>query len=266
MRSHREDGFTLIELLIVIVVLGILAAVVVFNLGSVQASAAVASCQADVKSVETAVAAYNAQTGGTPGVTLSALTTGSPKFLTSVPSTQYYAITIVNGVVMVAAPSTATPVVATATNACSGAGSSATATTTTLSPTTTLPPTTTTTQVSNGVGVVPTSSISPYFGQENLILSQATGAVVHATIVVNQNTGATISGAYDTFGNGFSDTSSASGGFITYNFVGTITPYASNGQLSAQFAGNGTTHLSSSDTWTITTTVGGVSTTLSGTF
>jgi len=55
------DGFTLIELLIVIVVLGILAAVVIFALGGITGKSAVASCQADGATVSTALAAFNAQ-------------------------------------------------------------------------------------------------------------------------------------------------------------------------------------------------------------
>jgi general secretion pathway protein G len=66
--KHREmqrrrseegfDGFTLIELLIVIVVLGILAAVVIFALSGVTGQSKASSCNADAKSVETAVEAY----------------------------------------------------------------------------------------------------------------------------------------------------------------------------------------------------------------
>jgi prepilin-type N-terminal cleavage/methylation domain-containing protein len=55
-----EEGFTLIELLIVIVVLGILAAVVIFALSGVTGTAKISACNADAKTVETAVAAYNA--------------------------------------------------------------------------------------------------------------------------------------------------------------------------------------------------------------
>ena len=55
------DGFTLIELLIVIVVLGILAAVVIFALGGITGKSAAASCQADGATVATALAAFNAQ-------------------------------------------------------------------------------------------------------------------------------------------------------------------------------------------------------------
>ena len=61
-----EGGFTLIELLIVIVVLGILAAVVVFSLGSVTGASAVSACQADGATVNTAMSAYNAQNGAYP--------------------------------------------------------------------------------------------------------------------------------------------------------------------------------------------------------
>lgn len=55
-----ESGFTLIELLIVIVVLGILAATVIFALGGVTTQSAKAACLADGASYNTAVAAYEA--------------------------------------------------------------------------------------------------------------------------------------------------------------------------------------------------------------
>ena len=61
--AHRrgeelEAGFTLIELLIVIVVLGILAATVIFALTGVTSQSAKAACASDGKSYEIAVAAY----------------------------------------------------------------------------------------------------------------------------------------------------------------------------------------------------------------
>ena len=64
--KKTETGFTLIELLIVIVVLGILAAVVVFALGSVTSKSGKAACSADAKTVETAIAAQDAQSGSYP--------------------------------------------------------------------------------------------------------------------------------------------------------------------------------------------------------
>jgi general secretion pathway protein G len=57
----REGGFTLIELLIVIVVLGILAAIVVFAVQNLTGSSAKSACGADYKTVETAAEAYKAQ-------------------------------------------------------------------------------------------------------------------------------------------------------------------------------------------------------------
>ena len=68
LRQRREEmgdegGFTLIELLIVIVILGILAAIVVFAVQNLTSQSDVAACQAQYKTVETAMEAYKAQVG-----------------------------------------------------------------------------------------------------------------------------------------------------------------------------------------------------------
>ena len=70
-RNERGDegGFTLIELLIVIVILGILAAIVVFAVQNLTGSSSKAACSSDMKSVETAAEAFKAQTGAYPGGT-----------------------------------------------------------------------------------------------------------------------------------------------------------------------------------------------------
>jgi prepilin-type N-terminal cleavage/methylation domain-containing protein len=64
--KRNEGGFTLIELLIVIIILAILAAIVVFAVGSTNTNAIASSCNADAKSVETAMEAYRAQVGSYP--------------------------------------------------------------------------------------------------------------------------------------------------------------------------------------------------------
>jgi len=83
--QDNNGGFTLIELLIVIVVLGILAAVVVFSLGGVTGSSAVAACEADGATVDTAIAALSAQS---PGTTPTDGATGNlvPTYLQSWPA------------------------------------------------------------------------------------------------------------------------------------------------------------------------------------
>jgi general secretion pathway protein G len=56
-----EKGFTLIELLVVIVILGILAAVVVFAVGGLQDKGSKSACQTDTKTLRTAEEAYFSQ-------------------------------------------------------------------------------------------------------------------------------------------------------------------------------------------------------------
>ena len=87
--DDREAGFTLIELLIVIVVLGILAAIVVFSLSGVTGQSKSAACNSDAKTVEIAVDAYNAEVGAFPQDQTSLLSnaaTGGP-YLHQWPST-----------------------------------------------------------------------------------------------------------------------------------------------------------------------------------
>lgn len=77
-----EGGFTLIELLIVIIVLGILAAIVIFSLTGVTGQSQVAACNTDAKSVEVAVAAYEAANSGTAPANMAALV---PTYLHTIP-------------------------------------------------------------------------------------------------------------------------------------------------------------------------------------
>jgi type II secretory pathway pseudopilin PulG len=66
----------MIEILIVIVVLGVLAAVVIFALGGITGKTAVAACQSDGATVATAIADFNAQNTGT-AVTMAGLLNGT---------------------------------------------------------------------------------------------------------------------------------------------------------------------------------------------
>ncbi len=112
--KRNEGGFTLIELLIVIIILAILAAIVVFAVGTTGKNAAVASCDSDAKSIETAVEAFHAQTLAYPAavgdLTASTVTGGSTvgPWLRTIPGTTHYIISLTtSGTILVTAPTTA---------------------------------------------------------------------------------------------------------------------------------------------------------------
>jgi general secretion pathway protein G len=99
------NGFTLIELLIVIVVLGILAAVVIFALGGVTGKSAKAACQADGATLSTAISALRAQDPSaaisSANLINSAATTGGPYIQSWPNNTDHYTFTIVNNALTV---------------------------------------------------------------------------------------------------------------------------------------------------------------------
>lgn len=66
--SKKQQGFTIVELLIVIVVIGILAALVITTYTGIQAKARNSNRQTDVNSVQTQLEAYFAQSGHYPSL------------------------------------------------------------------------------------------------------------------------------------------------------------------------------------------------------
>jgi len=82
-RARQEEGFTLIELMIVIVILGVLAGIVVFAVGGITDRGTSAACKTDVATIQTAVEAYYAKTGGYPANIVPSLTdpAGGNQFL-----------------------------------------------------------------------------------------------------------------------------------------------------------------------------------------
>ncbi len=61
--SQKQNGFSLVELLVVIVILGLLAAAVVFAVGGITADAQESGCDADAHVLITATEAFFAQKG-----------------------------------------------------------------------------------------------------------------------------------------------------------------------------------------------------------
>lgn len=65
-RLNADAGFTLIELLMVIVILGILAVIVLYAIGSTRSDAIVSTCKTDLKSIQEAAQVVHTHEGAYP--------------------------------------------------------------------------------------------------------------------------------------------------------------------------------------------------------
>jgi general secretion pathway protein G len=86
-RRQGEGGFTLVELLVVIVILGILAAIVVFAVGGITDKGSKAANSTDISVLQAAEEAAFAQSAATPPVYLSESGLITAKFLRTLSAT-----------------------------------------------------------------------------------------------------------------------------------------------------------------------------------
>jgi general secretion pathway protein G len=101
-RKRQEEGFTLIELLIVVIILGILAAIVIFGVSTFRDDSVKSACKTDLKSVETAAEAYKTKTGAYPADTATPAETAmaklvAGKYLKAAPVSDDYTISLASG-------------------------------------------------------------------------------------------------------------------------------------------------------------------------
>ena len=262
---------TILELLIVIVILGVLSAVITIAVGRTVAEAAFAACRHDATTAEDAVRSYDVVTGGEPPASLSLLTSSPNGFLHPFSPNPYYSVTVVNGVVLVAYPKTATMTPFNRRTSCFVASTTVSHPTTTT--TTVSHPTTGTVYLANGMSVSwSTIVLGSGGGRETLSFTNANPiTALSVNIRVAVTPGVSYNSMYATYpGSDIVLDNSSSGSTIVYTYAlsGRRTIRASwpNGGTTAQYKGRRTYHPLSGDTWSVTSTSGGITSSASGFF
>lgn len=85
LKNIKQQGFTIVELLIVIVVIGILAAITIVAYTSITTRAALSSNQSAASAVQSAAEAYNGANGSYP-VTVTTLQSGGTNSIAKLPT------------------------------------------------------------------------------------------------------------------------------------------------------------------------------------
>jgi xyloglucan-specific exo-beta-1,4-glucanase len=114
------------------------------------------------------------------------------------------------------------------------------------------------------------TSSSPWFSEEQVrVANTAALTALTVQIVVQRTPGVAFSGQYNTVGGVITQSNASTAATVTYTFTlapgQTLAPSTSR-TFAAQMSGNGTAHPTAGDTWTVTYTSGGTTSTLSGTF
>jgi len=115
------------------------------------------------------------------------------------------------------------------------------------------------------------ASNSPWFIEEQVRLANpAPITAMTITITVARNpAGLSVSGQYNTLGSMVTQSSNAAASQLTYTWTlatGQTIPAGTGRVFAAQVGGTGATHPTTGDTWSVTYTSGGSTTTTSGAF
>ncbi len=142
----------------------------------------------------------------------------------------------------------------------------------TLTPTTS-PATATPTPSSGGNGITATGTVSNsggFFGEEDVTVGNtATITALTVTVTLQKTTGVSFGGQYNTVGSQIAMTHTDNGTTIVYTFTlssGQMLGAGTGKLFAAQYDGTGTAHSTSGDTWSVTATSNGSTSTLNGHF